>query len=63
MHASADVPTGKPGPWPLVNTGSDARLWGDGLEVETLIRVRAARAGLTVVHHLAMTTMPDSQLP
>jgi glycosyltransferase involved in cell wall biosynthesis len=28
--------------------GADARLWGDGFEVETLIHVRAARAGLTV---------------
>ena len=28
--------------------GSDGRLWGDGFEVETLIHVRAARAGLKV---------------
>jgi glycosyltransferase involved in cell wall biosynthesis len=28
--------------------GGDARLWGDGFEVETLIHVRAARAGLKV---------------
>lgn len=28
--------------------GGDARLWGDGFEVETLIHVRAARAGLQV---------------
>jgi glycosyltransferase involved in cell wall biosynthesis len=29
-------------------SGSDMPLWGDGFEVETLIHVRAARAGLTV---------------
>jgi len=28
--------------------GGDGRLWGDGFEVETLIHVRAARAGLVV---------------
>jgi glycosyltransferase involved in cell wall biosynthesis len=28
--------------------GGDARLWGDGFEVETLIHVRVARAGLRV---------------
>jgi glycosyltransferase involved in cell wall biosynthesis len=28
--------------------GGDGRLWGDGFEVETLIHVRAARAGLEV---------------
>jgi len=31
-------------PWP----GSDGLLWGDGFEVETLIHVRAAKAGLNV---------------
>jgi glycosyltransferase involved in cell wall biosynthesis len=28
--------------------GSDGRLWGDGFEIETLIHVRAAKAGLKV---------------
>jgi glycosyltransferase involved in cell wall biosynthesis len=31
-----------------VPTGGGARLWGDGFEVETLINVRIAQAGLTV---------------
>lgn len=29
-------------------TGGDGRLWGDGFEVETLIHIRVAKAGLTV---------------
>ena len=28
--------------------GSDGRLWGDGFEIETLIHIRAAKAGLVV---------------
>lgn len=32
-----------------VPADSDGRLWGDGFEVETLIHVRAAKAGLVVV--------------
>jgi hypothetical protein len=31
------------------STGSDGRLWGDGFEIETLINIRIAAAGLTVV--------------
>ena len=30
-------------------SGGDGRLWGDGFEVETLIHVRVAKAGLVVV--------------
>ena len=29
--------------------GGDGRLWGDGFEVETLIHIRAAKAGLVIV--------------
>jgi glycosyltransferase involved in cell wall biosynthesis len=32
---------------PLTSNG-DGRMWGDGFEIETLIHVRAAKAGLTV---------------
>jgi glycosyltransferase involved in cell wall biosynthesis len=37
--------------------GRDGPLWGDGFEVETLIHVRAARAGLTV------TEVPSFEYP
>jgi glycosyltransferase involved in cell wall biosynthesis len=37
--------------------GDDGRLWGDGFEIETLIHMRVARAGLNVVE------VPSYELP
>ena len=37
LYAESDVPV-----------GSGTRLWGDGFEVETLINIRVAQAGLKV---------------
>jgi glycosyltransferase involved in cell wall biosynthesis len=34
---------------PAAQVASNARLWGDGFEIETLINIRAARAGLVVM--------------